>query len=249
MMTTLSSLIRKIFNVSHQDANQQLDTKIPKNLIRLCKRKDEFLSIISDALMYQDELWQEELINRVIHYVFEDKDSSISVFSSEILDPFDFGHALGVIAEGISQREFRSDTRKRKSSCTRGSLIIPITCIPKSTVYDFTPRNNLNFYPANNYHFDLTINDTKELAIFLLNGIRQGSVSWTILGNEGKLKGSYHFQAIIAYSYCLSKFGKLDTETPPLDWMDGKDLSATEQIDTLKHLAQTKLFDRPTSIN
>lgn len=219
----------------------------PNNLVRLCRRRNEFLKIVNEAINLPNQNWNQDLINRVIQYILEEKETSISVYRADTLDPFDYGHALAVIAEGISQKEFRSNSRKRSVNCTRGSLIIPTTFLPESTKYNFTPENNLDFYPANNYHFDLTINDTVELATALLNGICQKSIKWTLLGNDGKLKGSYQFQAIIAYSHCLRVFGKLDQNTPPLNWTNGNTIPASEQIDTLKHLAQVTIVDNPTS--
>ena len=216
----------------------------PKNFVRLCKRRSEFESIVNEALNFSGKNWEKQLIKRVIDYIVGEKHTGVSVYRAETLDPFDHGHALAVVAEGISQRNFRSTSKRRKNGCTRGSLIIPITCLPVTTDYKSTPENNLNFFPANNYHFDLTITHPEEFAKAILNGIHQREIAWSFLGNE-KPKGSYRLQAAIAYSYCLENFGKLDPKNPPYNWKDGEEVTVAEQIDTLKHLAGTQEISSP----
>lgn len=245
MMPLVSNLIQKIRNIDWQFRNLQQDPICPKNLVRLCKRRTEFLAIVNEALNSSDNNWDRELINRVVLYVLDGESSKVSVYRSDTLDPLDCGHALAVIAEGISQDDFQIGRKKRKSSCTRGSLIIPTNYLPKTTSYEFTPQNNLNFYPANNRHFDLTIKDTEEFAISLLNGINQRIISWSYLGNEKPYEGSYRIQASIAYSNCLQTFGKLNVSAPPSAWTDGEKLTASEQIDILRYLAQTHIVDSP----
>ncbi len=218
------------------------DSKHPKYLVRLCRKPTAFTSLINEAINYPDECWNEDLIQRVIKEILEGENSGISTYSADTLDPFDVGHALGVIAEGISQKDFRANAKKRETGCTRGSLIIPVTCLPQTTDYQFTPENNLNFYPANNYHFDLDIADTKEFAIAILNGIRNHNIRYTRIGNDPKsFKIIYRLQAVITYSYCLQKFGYLNSFQPPQNWADGQDLKASEQIEILQHLAQVEL--------
>ena len=218
----------------------------PNNLVRLCRRRSEFISIINEAINSPDQRWSQDLVERVIKHMLEEASSGISVYKADTLDPFDPGHALAVIAEGISQDDFRSTKgKKRKFSCTRGSLIIPINCLPKTTCYNFTPENNLDFYPANRHHFDLDIDNAVELATAILDGIHQQAIVWTCLGNDGKYQGTYRLQAAIAYSHCLTTFGKLDPSAPPSNWTDGKNLTASEQIEILKYLAQTTAVDSP----
>ncbi|AFY60410.1 hypothetical protein [Synechococcus sp. PCC 6312] len=218
----------------------------PENLIRLCRNRVDFITIINETINCSNQNWNNELINRVIQCVFDGVDSGISVYSSDTLDPLDYGHAFAVMAEGISQQNFRSDRgSKRKSHCTRGSLIIPTSYLPTTTNFKSTPENNLDFSPADQYHFDLTIHDFEELAITLLNGIQQRIIKWSFMGNEGKFIGSYRIQAAIAYSHCLQKFGKLNPDIPPSDWINGKTITASEQINTLMHLAQVDLVDSP----
>ncbi len=68
------------------------------------------------------------MIERVIQQVLGNEASGVSTYNADTIDPFDIGHALGVIAEGISQGDFRASRgKKRKSSCTRASLIIPVS--------------------------------------------------------------------------------------------------------------------------
>jgi hypothetical protein len=246
MMLSFSNFLQRIYT-SFGGAKSSKSGKLhPENLVRLCRNRVDFITIINETIHYPNQSWDQELISRVIQCVLEGVDSGISVYSSATLDPLDRGHTLAVVAEGMSQSNFRSSRgSKRKSSCTRGSLIIPVSCLPKTTYYDFTPENNLDFYPANQHHFDLTINDVEELAVALLNGIKQGIIAWSILGNDGKFTGSYRLQAAIAYSHCLQAFGKLNPSVPPSDWIDGKTITASEQIDTLKYLAQTVTVDSP----
>ncbi|NEP61006.1 MAG: hypothetical protein F6K31_29165 [Symploca sp. SIO2G7] len=246
MMPSLSNLVQRIYKSFERAKSSKYSELHPENLVRLCRNRVDFITIINEAIHYPNFDWDNELVSRVIQCVLEGADSGISVYSSDTLDPLDRGHALAVVAEGMSQNNFRSSRgSKRKSSCTRGSLIIPTSCLPKTTCYDFTPENNLDFYPANQHHFDLTINDVEELAVAILNGIKQGIIAWSILGNDGKFTGSYRLQAAIAYSHCLQVFGKLNPSVPPSEWIDGKTITASEQIDTLKYLAQTVTVDSP----
>ncbi|MEA5466151.1 hypothetical protein [Leptothoe sp. PORK10 BA2] len=246
MMPSFLNFFQRIY-ISFGRAKSSKPSKLyPENLVRLCRNRVDFITIINEAIHHPNQSWDQELVDRIIQFVLEKADSGVSVYSSATLDPLDHGHAFAVVAEGMSQSNFRSTKgSKRKSSCTRGSLIIPISCLPKTTYYDFTPKNNLDFYPANQHHFDLTINDVEELAVALLDGIKQGSIAWSILGNDGKFTGSYRLQAAIAYSHCLQAFGKLNPSAPPSDWIDGKTVTASEQIDTLKYLAQTVAVDSP----
>lgn len=216
-------------------------SKRPKYLVRLCRSLGDFELIVNEVIECTDTdiCWQQDLIERVIQHVLGNEVSGVSTYNADTIDPFDIGHALGVIAEGINQRDFRAGIRKRKLSCTRGSLIIPVSCLPKTTQYKFTPGNNLNFYPANHRHFDLSISDAEELAIVILNGIRNQAIRYTYIRNEPKSHQiTYHLQAVIAYSHCLQVFGNLNHSEPPSSWADGKELTASQQLETLKHLAQ-----------
>lgn len=215
-------------------------SKRPKYLVRLCRSLGDFELIVSEAIECTDGCWQHDLIERVIQHVLGNEASGVSTYNADTIDPFDIGHALGVIAEGINQVDFRASRgKKRKSSCTRGSLIIPVSCLPKTTRYEFTPGNNLNFYPANHRHFDLSISDAEELATVILNGIRNEAIRYTFIKNEPKsYKLTYHLQAVIAYSHCLQVFGNLNRSKPPSRWANGKDLTASEQLEILQHLAQ-----------
>ncbi len=246
MMRLISDFFQRFCKSLGKATSSKSSELCPDNLVRLCRKRTDFITIVNEVVNSPDQNWDQALIDRFVQCILEGANSGISVYSSVTLDPLDRGHALAVIAEGMSQSNFRSSRgSKRKSSCTRGSLIIPISCLPHTTYYSFTPENNLDFYPANQHHFDLTINDVEELAVALLGGIQQGIVAWSIVGNDGKFTGSYRLQAAIAYSHCLQAFGKLNSSVPPPDWMDGKTVTASEQIDTLKYLAQTVTVDSP----
>ncbi|MEH2243864.1 hypothetical protein [Nostoc sp.] len=165
--------------------------------------------------------------------------SGISTYEADTIDTFDIGHALGVVAEGINQSKLRaSKGNKRDSKATRGSLIIPVNCLPKTTRYEFTPQNNLNFYPANHRHFDLDIKDSEELAITILNGIRNQTIKSTFIANDKKYNVNYRLMWAITYSHCLKMFGALNHSKPPTSWANGKDLTASEQIETLQYVAK-----------
>lgn len=239
MMSSLSSLFQQIYKSFERAKSSKPSELHPKNLVRLCRKRTDFITIINEAIHYPNQSWNQELVSRVIECVLDGEDSGVSVYSSDTLDPLDRGHALAVVAESMSQSNFRASRgSKRKCSCTRGSLIIPTSCLPKTTSYDFTPQNNLDFYPANQYHFDLTIDKVEELAVALLDGIKQGIIAYSTLGSDDKSSESYRLQAAIAYSHCLQAFGKLNPSMPPSDWIDGNTITASEQIDTLKYLAQ-----------
>lgn len=246
MMPSVSNLFQRIYRSFRKSTSSKSSELYPENLVRLCRKRTDFITIVNEAVNSPDQNWDKELIDRVVQCILEGGGLGISVYRSDTLDPLDHGHALAVIAEGISQDNFRSSKgSKRKSSCTRGSLIVPTSCLPKTTFYNFTPENNLDFHPANQYHFDLTVNDAEELAGALLNGINQRIIAWSLLSNDGKFAGSYRLQAAVAYSHCLQAFGKLNSSFPPSNWVDGKTITASEQIDTLKYLAQTVTVDSP----
>jgi len=221
----------------------------PKNFVRLCN-STELIEIINEARLSSHQPWEQELIERTIKYIIGEKTSGISVYNADTRDVFDPGHALAVIAGTISQEDFRvARGKKRKSHCSKSSLIIPVSCLSESTSYKFTPAGNLNFHPASERHFDLSVSDPVELAKSILNGISQGSIAWSFMGNSKKMQGSYRFQALIAYSHCLTIFGEIDHIKPPSKWINGKDLNASEQIETLKHLTDSASFYSSTDIS
>lgn len=168
-----------------------------------------------------------------MEFVLEEGHSDLSVYEVATIDPLDHGHTLGVIAKGTAQEDFRVTTKKQKRGGTRGTLLIPTTFLPKTARLRFTPHNNLNFFPADDRHYDLSTPDARELAAAILTGIHNKTIGWTFLANED---GSYRLQAAVAYSYCLSVFGRLDQINPPARWGNGRDLNSAEQIETLKHL-------------
>ena len=239
MMSSLSDLFQRIYKSFERAKSSKSSEPHPKNFVRLCRKRNDFILIINEATRYPNQNWDQELVDKVIQCVLDGADSGISVYSLDTFDPLDRGHALAVVAESMSQSDFRANRgSKRKCSCTRGSLIIPTSCLPETTCYDFTPKNNLDFYPANQYHFDLTIDNVKELAIALLDGIKQGTIAYSTLGSDKTSSESYRLQAAIAYSHCLQAFGMLNPSMPPSEWIDGNTIPASEQIDTLKYLAQ-----------
>lgn len=187
--------------------------------------------------------WGEDQIEKIHKYILRDKVENISVYRLKVLTAFDAGHALGVIAEGITQDNFRSNKAKRESTCSRGVLLFPVDKFKDSIRYKFTPRGNLNFYPANSYHYDLKIIDKDAFAVNLLNSLRDRSTKWVLLGNDGPRQGSYTLQARIAYSNCIQQFGVLDPDSPPERWIDGVALSASEQVNTIAFLAQRDLVE------
>jgi len=212
----------------------------PIHILRLCRRRTEFFSIVNEATQGAPP-WPPDLVDRVIQYVLEDDNVNISVYASATADPLDLGHALGVIAEGIIQQDFQPSAKKRAKGCTRGTLMIPINSLPINVRLQYTPQHNLNFFPADDRHYDLSTLNPRELAASILDGIHIRAIHWTSLGNDG----SYRVQAAIAYSYCLSRFGTLDHGNPPSQWRNGKDLTSAAQIEILKHLANLALIDSP----
>lgn len=212
----------------------------PSYLVRLCRRRTEFTSIINEATN-EAPPWADDLVGRVVKFVFEGDVPPFSVYATKTIDPLDQGHALAVIAESIAQKEFHASARQRKKGCTRGTLVIPSSSLPEDASLRFTPENNLNFFPADDRHYDLYA-DVRELAKTILNGIHSKMIHWTFLGNDNR---NYRLQAAIAYSCCLSRFGKLDHTIPPLKWRDGNILSRAEQIEILMYLADTSAIDSP----
>jgi hypothetical protein len=211
----------------------------PSNVVRLCRHRTELISIVNEAKVNRPP-WKDDLIDLVIQSVLEGGNSSLSVFATTTVNPFDRNHALGVVAEGITQKEFRKSAKNRKSGCTRGTLIIPLSSLTKISRLRFTPWNNLNFFPADHRHFDLSANDTRKLAVTILDGLHDGRINCSFLGNQN---GSYQIQAAIAYSYCLAMFGNLVNRKTPLHWRNGKDLSGAEQIEILQYLSNTSKLE------
>ncbi len=212
------------------------DNSPVSGFIRLCRKRSEFLYIVNEAKRFSGGTWEEDLIDRVGEYILGGKLDGISVYSVQTLSPFDIGHALGVIAEGISQSSFRSSYGKRTRACTRGTLLIPLEIVSETIQLKHTPSNNLNFSPADIFHYDVKIDDVRGFSVSILEAIRSERIKAMLLGDKGVLKGSYACQARLAYSYCLQRYGFLDPRRPPRRWGDGKDLDACEQIDTIEYL-------------
>ena len=185
----------------------------PINVLRLCRRRTEFFAIVSEAKQNTPP-WAPDLVDRVVGFVLEEGNSDLSVYGTATTDPLDHDHALGVIAEGITQKEFQKNERKRTNGCTRGTLLIPTSLLPRSVRLLFTPQNNLNFFPANDLHYDLFTLNTRELASAILDGIHNEAIRCAFLSKGG----SYQVQAAIAYSFCLSLFGNLNQAKPPSRW-------------------------------
>lgn len=204
----------------------------PLYVLRLCRRGAEFIAIVTEARQ-GTRPWPTELVDRVVEYLLSGSDGGISVYASRIGDCFDIGHALGVIAEGITQKEFQQKERKRQSECIRGTFLIPTGALLKHARLRSTPRNNLNFFPADPLHYDLSSSNMRELAEHILDGMRSRDIQCTYLAKNG----SYRIQAAIAYSYCVSWFGRLDETSPPPHWRNGAVLTAGAQIEVLKHIA------------
>jgi hypothetical protein len=183
----------------------------PINIVRVCRKRSDLILIVNEASQSSPP-WMPELVERVTSIVLDGCTTEISVYEIATTDPLDHGHALGVIAEGIFQEDFRPNAKKRKAGCTRGTLLIPTSSLPRNAHVRFTPKNNLNFFPADIRHYDLSASDAQELATAILDGIHNKMIRWVFLANEDK---SYRVQAAVAYSYCLSMFGKLDQGNPP----------------------------------
>ncbi len=213
----------------------------PLNVLRICRRRAEVLAVINEAKQGAPP-WAPDLVERVIQYVLEGGNSDLSVYRTATRNPLDQDHALGVIAEGITQQDFQRNARKRTNGCTRETFLIPTSFLPKNARLRSTPQNNRNFFPANNKHYDLSNYDNRKLAGVILDGIHNRAINWASLGNDD---GSYRVQAAIAYSYCLSQFGNLNQANPPSRWQNGINLTSGEQIEILMHLAKVPALDSP----
>ena len=215
---------------------------IPRFFIRICRRPTQLAIIVNSATAENIPL-DHELIDRLIGSVMENDQQELSVYESQTDDPLDVGHALAIIAATISSGDFRKYRgRKQKKGTTCGSLIIPRGTLPNSRSYKFTPWNNLDFSPADNRHYDIHVTNPKELAKALLSGLRAGTVGWTYLDNQ---HNTYRFQAIIAHAHCTYVLGQLQVESPPPRWKDGLNLTAIEQIETLRHLSGVDELHHP----
>lgn len=213
-------------------ANTAKGSPNPRNLVlvRMCRRRMEFITIINEVRAGTPP-FNADLVDRVVKYVLDEGNSPLSVYEAATSDPFDCGHALGVIATTVAGEDFRPNARNRAKGCTCGTLLIPIACLPASINLTYTPEQNRDFAPADTGHFDLAFQDKYELAQTVLNGIQTRTVAWTFLTNKD---GTYRLQAVIAYSHCLSVFGKLNPSSPPASWRKGATLTASEQIEILK---------------
>ena len=216
----------------------------PRYFVRICRNRTELISIVNEATA--EEHHDENLVERVIQFVLGDGDQELSVFETQTDDPLDVGHALAIIAETIDTKTFRRERqdqgKKRKRGATRGSLFIPLDILPASITHKYTPWNNLNFYPANDRHYDLRVTDSKELARAILSGLSSGTIGWTYLENKDC---TYQSQVIVAFIHCRQRFGKLNADSPPANWDDGTHLTAGEQIETLRFLSRADEMYRP----
>lgn len=131
----------------------------PTFFVRVCRRKSEFLSIVNEVTE-QSDADDEELAGRVRTFVLEAGDDDNSMFGVGTNDPLDPGHSLAVIADGIAQRDFVS---KRKTGCSRCSVLLPADQVFQMFSYRHTPHNNTNFAPADDLHFDLRPKNSVEL--------------------------------------------------------------------------------------
>jgi len=213
----------------------------PLNVLRICRRRTEVLAIIVEAKQGSPP-WAPDLVERVIQYVLEGGNSDLSVYRTATTNPLDQDHALGLIAEGITQKDFQRNSRKRTNGCSRGTFLIPTLSLLKNAHHLFTPQNNRNFFPANSHHYELCNYDSQKLAGVILDGIHNRAINWASLGNDD---GSYRVQAAIAYSYCLSQFGNLNQANPPSRWQSGINLTSGEQNEILMHLAKVPALDSP----
>lgn len=205
-----------------------------KFFVRICRRKTELLTIVNEAVSLTTP-WSEDLVDRVLKFVIDGQDEN-SVFGSETDDPLDPGHALAVIAEGIAQKNF---TKRRKKGCARCTLFLDVESVSPFFSRRKTPENNVDFYPADNLHYDLFPIRPKDFANWFLESIKAGTVRPVFLSNN---EGTYCTQARIAYSKCLERFGKLSEIDSATEWPDGKTLTTSEQIGNLEFLANTSIF-------
>ena len=75
--------------------------------VRLCNNQVEFLSILNEVRSCRGGPWSDDLIKRVEEYILCGANSGISVYRLKVLSSLDIGHALGVIAVGISRDDLK----------------------------------------------------------------------------------------------------------------------------------------------
>ncbi len=97
MMPSISSFVQRVYRTFERTKSPQFSESRPKNLVRLCRNRNDFISVINQAVNSPDKIWDQELISRVVQCILEDENSGISVYSSDTLDALDRGHALAVI--------------------------------------------------------------------------------------------------------------------------------------------------------
>lgn len=202
----------------------------PCFFVRVCRKKTELLTIVNEACNPNNDDTS-DLVDRVLTFVLDGSDGEKSVYGVVTNDPLDPGHALAVIAEGIAQESF---VKKKKTRCSRCTVILPASEILSFFESVHTPQNNTNFSPADKLHHDFRPLKAMDFAVWLLAGIRIGTVKHVPLSNEKK---TYRLQARLAYSTCLGQFGSLSESSPPNGWRNGETLSASEQIAVLRYLA------------
>lgn len=202
----------------------------PRFYIRICRKKAEFIALINEASNPATSS-APDLIKRTLELLIEENEDN-SVFGVLTNDPLDPGHALGLVAESISQNDF---VNKKNPTCNRCTIFLPADKVHTFFTVQHTPKNNMNFAPADERHFDIRIQQSEEFAKWLLNGFATGTVRY-LVSLKGKGKG-FQTQARVAHAMCLGRFGILSEQDPPKTWRDGTALTSAQQISILRYLA------------
>lgn len=204
--------------------------------LRICRRQTELISICNE-LNCDSSTSEDDLLSRIIEHLLENGSGQLSIYGVNTADPLEPSHALAVISESIAQGDF---INRKKTSCSRSYILFPIKEVQGYGSIRRSPKNNLNFFPADCQHHDISIKQVREFARWILNKIRTKSIKMIFVNSDI----AYPLFARIAYSSCVARYGDLSGKAFIPQGRDGKKLTAVDQISTLRFLTRSgDLFD------
>ncbi len=224
----------------------------PRYLVRVSTRYSAAVQIIH--LAEKGPPWSPELVSDVQEILMEKPGVDMSLYEARFPERFDVGHSLAVIASTISSQNYSEGKRLKYESKLAGagaepkqkkrsqlsdnfgrhkvvSLIMPWRLISGLDLA-FTPEKNLDFFPANDRHYDLCVSDRQAFAGSVLSSIHNRESCYSIMDSK-----NYVVQAAIALSVCIERYGDLQGLEPPRRWRDGSRLDAGEQLQRLRYLS------------
>lgn len=235
--------------LSRITAAENLSGSPPQYFVRVVSQFSRAIELL-DRSVNTDVPSSVDLESEVCNTILEPKGTDISLFGLNSCERCDFGHALGVIAATLNSIDLSSTkiSKYRASlqppQATKGSqrpkdefgrkvvaLIFPRSLLERHGRVVPSPEGNLNFSPADSYHFDLKTDQPEILAADIIRALQSNVAKMTFLR-----KPDYRTQAAIALSQCIKHYGNVE-ESLGRTWKDGRDLSASDQLLRLRTCA------------